>query len=201
MCRFWVLRTRDDRLCQKTTWSPDSGQQHYSCDRRRRIRLVSTPGGRLGGPSRSGVATRYRRPACAIPGPVQGAGCRHAGHQGRGLADFALTSANDVVVLAVKAQKPTCSNLRGRIRPSNAVVTVSRGFCRRHRDPAGVQRWRCRNWACSADRLSRSICSKTGPRRLRWRQNTDATLLAALGTPACGSTPARTPSACRFAAR
>ena len=46
------------------------------------------------------------------------------------LADFALTSANDVVVLAVKAQAQAgvFRPLRDRIQPSNAVVTVSKGF-------------------------------------------------------------------------
>ncbi|MBL6771597.1 MAG: NAD(P)H-dependent glycerol-3-phosphate dehydrogenase [Alphaproteobacteria bacterium] len=46
------------------------------------------------------------------------------------LADFALMSAKDVVVLAVKAQAQTgvFEPLRDRIRPGNAVVTVSKGF-------------------------------------------------------------------------
>ena len=46
------------------------------------------------------------------------------------LADFAPPSANDVVVLAVKAQAQTdvFGPLQDRIQPSNAVVTVSKGF-------------------------------------------------------------------------
>ena len=46
------------------------------------------------------------------------------------LADFAPPSANDVVVLAVKAQAQAgvFGPLRDRIQPSNAVVTVSKGF-------------------------------------------------------------------------